>query len=284
MMDKRFKISLFSNRYARIPISHEVSRRDLGRGLLMPAVPYPVTQKNTLPLWSPTIFDGSRSGANARFISRLVFDMDDGTDRAFHNNFLDYDYLFHTSFSHTESHHKYRVILPLQNPIPAQDWKRAAKAAKEFWDLIIAVGEPDSNALTDCARMYYRFAHPDWGGAADLHQVFDNHTGNYFDLDYSHIPIEAPKIVRRYQRWTPRKEGQKMGMEALFHNPEFRMGVANKAGANIEGNMARGIRCPGCGENEVYFSIDPSLPHAVLWPHCNRANNCRWWGKMEDLL
>lgn len=283
-MDKTFKISLFGNRYARIPVTHEVTRRDLGRGLLMPCVPYAAKQKNNLPLWSPTAFDGSRSGANAQEISCLVFDLDDGTDLLYHHNFGEYDYLFHTSFSHTKQHHKWRIILPLANPIPAKDWKRAAKAAKELWDLLAGMGEPDSNALTDCARMYYRFAYPDSDAAQEIQQVYNHETGNYLDLDYSHIEEEAPPVIRRYQRWTSRRDGQKTGIEALFHNPEFRMGVANKIGARIDGNMARGIRCPSCGLDEVYFSIDPSLSHSVTWPHCNRANKCSWWGKLEDLL
>ena len=36
----------------------------------------------------------------------------------------------------------------------------------------------------------------------------------------SHIPIEEPK--KRFKRWESKRASSKSGMEALFHNPEYR--------------------------------------------------------------
>lgn len=280
-MEPKYKISLFDSHYVREPQQVEVSLRNLAKALMMPSKPFPVREKKSLPLWSPTIFAGNRSGANAIEISCLVFDLDDGTDWAWRLGWDEYHYIAHTSFSHSEQVHKWRIILPLEEPVIATDWKRASQAAKQLWDKVVGEGEPDSSALTDCARMYYRYATPARG---DNHlQAAKAHKGSKFlRLDYSHIPKEEKKP--RYHRWVSRKPGAKVGIEALFHNPEFRMGIASKVGASINGNVARDILCPQCGKREVYFSIDPSLPHAVLWPHCNRANKCQWWGRLEDLI
>ena len=280
-MDKIFKISLFDNHFMTTPKIAEVSLRNLAKALMMPAVSYPVKEKGTLPLWSPTNFAGKRSGANAIEISCLVFDLDDGTDWAWRLGWNEYHYIAHTSFSHTEDKHKWRIILPLEEPIVAKDWKRAAQAAKQLWDRIIREGEPDSNALTDCARMFYRYATPARGDN-HLQEAKANKGERFLRLDYSHIPEE--KKVIRYEGWKSRKPGAKVGIESLFHNPEYRIGIAQKIGANIQGNVARDIPCPSCGENQVYFSIDPSLPHSVLYPHCNRANKCKWYGRLEDLV
>lgn len=282
-MDKTFKISMFSNRFAKVPSTAEFTLRDLAKGLLLPSSSSPVSEKNRLPLWSPTIFSANRSAANAIEISCLVFDLDDGTDIAHRLSFEDYHYIYHSSFSHTYLIHKWRLILPLENPIPAKDWKRAAQAAKMLWDKTIGEGVPDSNALTDSARMYYRFAYSDIENSKEIHKKGAHKGERLLNLEYSHIPEEKPRVTR-YQRWEPRSTSSKIGVETLFHNPELRMKVALKAGASIEENTARNITCPSCGEREVYFSIDTTLPGSVTYPHCNRANKCQWWGKLEDLL
>tara|TARA_S200002703_G_C3801324_1_gene247684 strand:+ start:4395 stop:5237 length:843 start_codon:yes stop_codon:yes gene_type:complete len=280
-MDKKFKISTFSNKFAKVPVEAEIDLRKLAKALMLPAVPYPVREKGSLPLWSPTSFAGNRSGAHAIEISCLVFDLDDGTDYAFHTAFSQYHYIAHTSFSHTEEINKWRIVLPLEIPIPAADWKRAAKAGKELWDNLAGQGEPDSSALNDCARMYYRYAIPDRSDA-DLQGTKAHKGEGLLRLEYSHIPKEEPK--KRYKRWESKRAGSKSGMEALFHNPEYRRALAQQIGASIEGNVARNITCPACNKREVYYSIDPDLMHAVRYPHCNRANKCGWWGFLEALI
>lgn len=280
-MLKKFKISTFSNKFEKVPVEAEVDLRKLAKALMLPAVPYPVKEKGSLPLWSPTSFAGNRCGSHALEISCLVFDMDDGTDFGYCTAFERWHYIAHTSYSHSEEIEKWRIVLPLQEPIIATDWKRAAKAAKELWDNVVGQGEPDSSALTDCARMYYRYSIPDRKDA-ELQRTKAHKGEGLLTLDYSHIPIEEPK--KRFKRWESKRESSKSGMEALFHNPEYRRALAQQIGASISGNVARNITCPSCGKREVYFSLDADLMHAVRYPHCNRANKCGWWGFLEDLV
>lgn len=280
-MPKTFKISTFENHYTVKPEQAELDLRKLAQALMVPAVPYKVREKKSLPLWSPTIFAGNRCGATAIEVSCLVFDLDDGTNFIWHEAFQAWHYIAHTSYSNNADTEKWRIVLPLENPVPATDWKRAAKAARELWDKQVRQGDPDSSALTDCARMYYRYSLPDRADAV-LQRTKAHKGEGLLNLDYSHIPKE--EVKRRYHRWESKREGTKTGMEALFHNPEYRMALAKQIGASIQGNVARNITCPACGKREVYFSIDPDLMHAVRYPHCNRANKCSWWGYLEDLV
>ncbi len=280
-MEKTFKISTFSSHYEVKPVEAELDLRKLAQALMLPAVPYKVREKKSLPLWSPTSFAGNRCGSHAIEVSCLVYDLDDGTEFGYCTSFDQYHSIAHTSYSNNAEVEKWRIVLPLQEPIPATDWKRAAKAAKELWDNLVGIGEPDSSALTDCARMYYRYALPDRADAT-LQRTKANKGEGLLRLDYSHIPKEEPK--KRYKRWESKRAGSKSGIEALFHNPEYRMALAQQIGASIQGNVARNILCPACNQREVYFSIDPDLLHAVRYPHCNRANKCGWWGYLENLV
>lgn len=243
-----------------------------------------VTQKQSVSLWSPTYFDGTRSGANARYVSMLCYDIDDGiAPFSSWRLFSDYCVLAHTSFSHSAAHHKYRIILPLARAIPAGDWNRASIAAKELWDSTVGRGEPDPKALKDVARIYYRYAHPMRDPSRDIdHPMYNlqQHAfweGPLLDLDYSHI--EIPKVQQKSY-----KPMGKRSMQEVMLDRTFRAAAADRLGAKVVGNTARYILCPNCNRNTVYFSIDLSFPNAQKWPTCNHDVNCKYWGSFEDLL
>ena len=243
-----------------------------------------VTQKQSISLWSPTSFEGTRSGANARSVSMLVYDIDDGVAPfSSWRLFADYCVLAHTSFSHSAAHHKYRIILPLATPIPAGDWNRASIAAKELWDSTVGRGEPDPKALKDVARIYYRYAHPlkdaSRGKDHPLYQLQQHEywEGPLLDLDYSHI--EIPKVQPKSY-----KPLGKRSMQDVMLDTTFRAAAADKLGAKIVGNNARGILCPSCNRPDVFFSIDLALPNSQKWPKCNHEHSCAYWGSFEDLL
>jgi hypothetical protein len=251
-----------------------------------------IKDKQNLPLWSPTIFrNQKRSGQNADRIYFLVYDIDDGftpfdTWRLFH----EYHVIAHTSFSHKPHHHKYRIILPLLHPIPANDWNRASVAAKGLWDVIVGAGEPDSSALNDRARAYFRYGVPMTPSPemtahhplfpSNYHQTAWN-VGRPFNLEYEHVTIKEP-VKRKY---VPKVYSNgKAAISEVMMDPNFRLAFANKAAATIQGNEARYIQCPQCGRNSVHFSLDPSIPTSYKWPTCNHANSCGWYGRFEELL
>ena len=284
MMIKSFRLSLFPSRYSNKPKTIERPLDIAIQSLLTPVTG--VSKKDSVPLWSPTIFNGNRSGDNAYQISMLVYDMDDGVvPFSSWRLFGDHCVLAHTSFSHTPQYHKYRIILPLEKPIPARDWSRASIAALRLWKDVVGRGEPDPKALKDIARMYYRYSIPLSGDlpkgdprrAEEYHQAHFV-AGPLLNLDYS--CIEEPKKVqiREY------KITEKVSMEDVMLDSSFRAAIADRLGAKIVSNAAKGIICPSCGRPDVVFSIDLAMPNSIKWPKCNHENKCKWWGSFEMLM
>ena len=282
------KISLFPNIKANEPSIFEGHIETIGKGLLADCA-NGATAKNQIPLWSPTIFQGRRSSSNARFITCLVYDLDDGlTPFSTWRLFSDWSLMAHTSFSHKPQHHKYRIILPLKKPVPAEEWDRASQWALMFWNEAVGRGEPDPKALKDRARIYFRYAVP----FSDLSLDDPNHPANYFqtisqmgapllNLDWESIPKQEPK--KEAAEKTYKKTGP-ITVEALELDSRFRERIASQCGAKILGNNARYITCPQCGDNSVYFSIDLDMPNSIKWPQCNHRNSCQWWGSLKDLF
>lgn len=261
-------------------------------GLLQPCRKHRILEKNHIPLWSPSVFRGTRSGKNAQFISFLVYDLDDGlTPYDSWRLFTKWKVLAHTSFSHKPQFHKYRIILPLAKPIPADEWSRAFRAGNILWEEVVGRGEPDQKAIKDIARIYFRYAIPDWGEFNDvanehpmnvtsIHQSDSWLKGDLLDLPWESIPKIEPKI---YQ--APRREsGKKASLEEVTLDPSVRSKLADQTGGVIIDNTARKITCPQCHDNSVYFTINLASPNSVKYPQCNHKNSCGWWGKIQDLL
>lgn len=291
MLD-RWRFTTFKNLTWTQGTEHQLAFHDLCKGFTNTPNKTTTKEKKQLPLWSPTTYDyQKRSGKNANLIWFLVFDIDDGatpfsTWRLFH----EYHVIAHTSFSHQPHHHKYRIILPLAQPIPAKHWDRASVAAKEVWDKIVGKGEPDSAALNDRARGYFRYGIPKSPSPEmvahhpmnplNFHQTAWS-VGRPFHLDYEHVVVKTP--VKKVYKPKVYNNG-KASINEVMMDPQFRLAFAGKTGATIQGSEARYIQCPQCGRNSVHFSIDPSIPTTYKWPTCNHVNSCGWWGRFEDLL
>ena len=247
--------------------------------------------KQNIPLWSPTTFNGTRAKSNAVDIWALVFDMDDGlTGFDSWRMFGDWQVIAHTSYSHKPYHHKYRIVLPLAKPVPARDWDRASTAANELWAHVVGRGIPDQSAIHDNARAYYRYSLPDSidGPNHPMHPKHWHQTAVHLEapqlvLEYGHIKQAAPRHVAKPRPTKLRGSSVKTRDMAMM-DPEVRSKVANAVGASIQGNTARQIECPQCGKREVYFSIDPTMVGAVVWPRCNRQDKCQWFGTFDRLL
>jgi hypothetical protein len=235
--------------------------------------------KSDLPLWSPTTFTAKRNQENARLIHWVVYDLDDGLSK-----FESWE-LFakagltvvaHTSFSHTEELHKYRIALPLVEPIPAKDWPRAYQAAIQLWDDIVGVGKPDQKAISDSARAYYQYAKPPNDNWMDAY-----YSCALLDLNYDHIPEK--KKIRRTGRKRRLYTNGSISLRASLEITEVRESIACTLGATITGNTARKITCPSCGRESVFFSLDLSLGNTKKYPSCNHLNSCGWYGTFEQL-
>ena len=89
--------------------------------------------KRDLRLWSPALYpaEARRSGDNVVHLSCLVLDYDGGTPPgAASATWADYFHLIHSTFSYTPERLKFRLILPLAEPVAAADWPRVYEWAQ----------------------------------------------------------------------------------------------------------------------------------------------------------
>ncbi len=81
--------------------------------------------KKDMRLWAPALYpaDSRRGSENVIHLSCLVLDYDDGTTiEQAHERWERWHHILHTTWSHKEEHHKFRVIVPLAQPVRAADW------------------------------------------------------------------------------------------------------------------------------------------------------------------
>jgi len=280
-------ISLFSHIRNNNPTTFTSNIDTIRKGLLSESVKG-AEKKHHIPLWSPTVFLGTRSSTNALEVGFLVFDLDDG--KTLYDTwklFSKWTVLAHTSFSHKPHFHKYRIILPLEKPVPAAEWGRASIWAMNLWKEVVGIGEPDQKAIKDVARIYFRYAVP----SSSLEGDDPLHPGNYFQSDYSYGPLlnldwqSIPKQQPKPKQPKPvsRRNGPIL-LSELELDADFRAKICYQVGGKMVGNTARYILCPQCGEKSVYFSIDLYLGNTMKFPQCNHKNSCGWWGTLIDLL
>jgi hypothetical protein len=90
--------------------------------------------KRDLRLWSPALYmpDTKRGGENVIHLSCLVLDYDEGSSiENASATWQDYFHLLHTTFSHRPERPKFRLILPLAEPVPAAEWHKVYEWAQE---------------------------------------------------------------------------------------------------------------------------------------------------------
>lgn len=141
-----------------------------------------IADKSAGRLWSPTIYaaGASRGNAGVTAVTALVIDVDDGTPLSeIEGGLQPFRYVVHTSHSHSPEHSKYRVVLPLAEPIAPSNWP----AAWRRMDLFVN-GHADS-ATKDPARLYFL---PSMPPDAEGHFV-DQHEGRLISIDdLPHLP------------------------------------------------------------------------------------------------
>jgi uncharacterized protein (DUF927 family) len=147
-------ISGFKNEIDNIPLQQEMTWADVRRRL---------SQHQERPTkigaqaWSPTKYKpgATRKNGGVESISCAVLDIDNGTPLADVRGKLDgYAFLAHSSFSHTDEHPKYRIILPLNTPSPADNWP-LHWARINHW-----LGNINDPTTKDQARIYFIPCHP----------------------------------------------------------------------------------------------------------------------------
>lgn len=235
-----------------------------------------VGNKKHLPMWSPASFIARRRISDVLSVHCMVFDVDDGLQFDVHKTFCQYDYIAHTSFSHTEQTHKWRLILPLQKSIPRDEWKFAWSEGASIFESM--TGNTADPSCKDPSRAYYI------GGCTDetkhLYRSVINDVGNRIKLEYI---IPPPKKQRHTGKIKTFNQEEFKKLSYLCVDVDKRLDIATSKGATISGNVARKIMCPRCGRNSVWFYINPDTD-GMYKARCNhQKTSCMWTGSITDL-
>lgn len=132
-------------------------------------------------LIAPAKFNGKRAKANVEYVSLLMLDVDSGLtiDSAIETlKKTGYESVIHTSFSHSESLNKFRVIIPLDKPIPADQYSRLW-----HWGSCL-FGNTVDQSVNDCSRIFYTPA-----CSQENLGLFRFHHKEGKALDWSNLPL-----------------------------------------------------------------------------------------------
>ena len=161
---QRFYVSYFSNAFDRTPVTQQPTWEEF---VADPVMFHEFRAKKDGLLFAPVEFDFDpktrrrrRKKSLAGPVALAVLDYDDGLDiRRAHRHWanLGCEHLIYSSFSHKKEHHKFRVILPLDQPIAPDAW---GNAWLHLRDLAAIDGHSIDRSCKDASRMYYTPAAP----------------------------------------------------------------------------------------------------------------------------
>ncbi len=112
-------------------------------------------KKLGVELWSPTRYrsGASRGNDGVEVVSCYVID-GDGVSLDEAKPFLaPFEYLAHTTHSHSPENPSWRFVLPLREPVPASEWEATWQRANA------GTGNLNDEACKDAARFYFRASH-----------------------------------------------------------------------------------------------------------------------------
>lgn len=234
--------------------------------------------KLRLPCWSPAVYapGSTRGEAGVVAVSCLVLDFDDGTSipEAI-GPWSDWPLLVHTSWSHTPDHPRFRVVLVLDEPVPAVAWKAAWQWAHE------RSGGHIDPACKDPSRLYVLPAVPD--ANAPFTALDHDPGGHLLRIDWERLPqdTQVPQPRSRRPVPAPRDPSRRQARRLLQGDRATRERAAQFLGAEVRARRAESVTCPACRRPSVWFWLEPG-PQATA--QCQHRNSCGWWGHLDELL
>ncbi len=257
-------------------------------------------EKIEIPAWSPAIFKGGKlTNDNVVEISCAVFDIDEGLKWDTHKDFKKYQYIAHTSSSHSDTLHKWRLVIPFTKPVPSHLWEGAWLQCKRFF--FEHTGKVMDEKCKDARRFYFVGAgvpvmgtNPmEYVNGWDPYLVHVNY-GESLSIDFQQCENykaqleqeQKDKIERMKRRYNaiqslPQymqnpKESLALKLATDAHYREqlgIKIGAKNSGGANPR---MIGWACPSCGRSDAtYFYIHPLGNRTTA--QCGHMNSCGDW-------
>ena len=248
-------------------------------------VPRNIVPKHKQQLWSPTSFSVGRSKANALWTDLMVYDVDEN------NRFervqkrlqeLGLAYIMHTTISHTEEHHKFRVIIPLEKPVYHNKtdqlplWPFYYSRAIQFWKKNI--GNEIDESCKDESRAYFI----SYGAGNPLYMHCWSPGESLCFMEVATMDMEE-EVERRNQAELERKiklqkrqnfaanrqkshhshtNWKKVLYDNLRDDPEYRATLAQNLGCTVRSGRAEGFTCPDCGRSDATFFYLSPIPYS----------------------
>ena len=277
-----WSVSLFEHARSNRPVNQ---LRDLDKLRVLLTTWRPgITSKQQLPAWSPTFYlpGKTRAKTNVYEVSCLVFDLDDGMPVEAAVEIFSgtgHTFLLHTSWSHSTTCSKFRLVFPLWLPVPGLQWDRGWRAAMSWWsDVAGDEWQPDP-ACSDASRLYYLPAYRAAQSCRQTHAV----RGTFLDLDWQAQPVEAPLPVVPDRPQLQYVSGNAVDRETrrrLRGDAAARRALGRALGGAVGDDLVRHVRCPQCGRADVWWAVRPERRATAS---CNHKNSCGWFGHLDEL-
>ena len=246
------------------------------------------TKKEEIPCWSPATFSNiPLKNDNVVGVSCAVFDIDDGAKWDTHHLFDRFQYIAHTSFSHTEKEHKWRLVIPFDVPVPSHLWEGAWMQCKRLF--FETTGKTIDEKCKDARRFYFL------GAKKNGYNVHVNPIGQTFSIDFEKC-IQYKDEIKRQEK--EKLERMKKRYNAIQNLPQYaqdpkeslwlklstdssyrdelgrKIGGKNSGGANPR---MIGWNCPSCGRDDAtYYYIEPLGNKTTA--QCGHLSSCgQWW-------
>jgi hypothetical protein len=269
-----------SKRYTRLLRAHREGDLAVQAQKMRDSAPR-VAKTNLRAFSCVTYEDGAtRGNAGVISLSALVLDFDDGDH--WHDvlpAFRGHPRAYYTSWSHSDDHPKWRLVVPLARDVPAAMWPRVWKWAQDRVE-----GKADAQCK-DPARLAFAPAvrSSNWPRAAGVVDV----RGALLNVLWETLPkheSEKPKLPkkRRAYRWdlAEKRRGYQVA-HGRYRTHDERLTAAHDLGAALRSGAAFGITCPSCGHNSVWFNLEP---HRMYRAACNHRESCGWTGSVASLV
>ncbi len=179
-----------------------------------------------------------RRASAVEFVSMAVADFDDGTtiERAT-ELWKDYEFVLYTSHSHTQQHHKFRVVLPLAEPIQVEHWR---SAWLHFYEMASGENYRIDRACKDPARLYYLPSHPPSGSPVYIHNV-----GTLLSLPVTEHSTERIRKENTKQSWKEPHRLRQRGKDITLQDWLNAQGVVYDVGSHYShGTVYKLHTCP----------------------------------------
>lgn len=253
----------------------------LGRySLLEYFSPKPVYKKEMAGLFIPARFSQPyRRAIFVEYLTFIVYDIDGGLDypciEDLNPKYRDIFFMIYPTYSFKAELHKWRMIIPILQPIEGKMWGRYWPQIEDYfrdiWEL--PTGSYVDKACKDPCRGFYK---PSYDPKREYPEPIINMGMKLFNPVFKEVKLPEKRITKYPQiAKTPSQKAKRWELENIA---EERQKIINLLpDIVIRDNIVRGFSCPECGDNDTYLYLNG------VGAYCNHANSCSWQGTLYDI-